>query len=321
MISGSLPKLDGAIEIKHLSPELKKKLEKIADKNKPLTEKDAEEIKKEILRDGVIDKYEVDLLKEMTSDKNKAVFLKKSDFQPQEVEFKPGKKDKKIDSSKIEAKAKESFSEMLNGIEENKKYDLKVEGKFNDPETRKKFMVTQGPSQFNRGAKSWVNSNCGPSSTLMCLKAFGIKKFSGAKAQEEMQGLRARRNIPGPFSLNEIKRAVEDESKKSKVKLKAEVFRHTDPSLDTPEKFLEKMKQELEAGKFVILLAGNLNKGKGAHYMVVTGIKDGKIQVADPGVAKGVTEYDIEAFKASFNTRHAQKKGEGVGMVSVSPKS
>lgn len=131
------------------------------------------------------------------------------------------------------------------------------------------------------------HSLCGPTSLAMAMDFYGVTKPT-VKVSKETKTLSASGGWQGTYIGNILTAAKSNGFKGSYMK--------ENLSIDS-------LKNITAAGKPVIV---NVNTqgywGKG-HYMVVTGVKDGKVFVNDPWQG-GERSYSFSAFKAQWATRN-----------------
>ena len=148
-----------------------------------------------------------------------------------------------------------------------------------------------------------AGSSCGPTSTLMVLKAKGLAgNIQGIGEMRKRMGVPSSRAIdPEPIakSLEEL----------SEGKLEATVHREKKAGMTDAKDMLERMRGELNQGNAVILLTQFMdgdpkNIGNTGHYVVLTGIgKDNSLEYADPYSPNASTRVSFAEFESVFKHR------------------
>ncbi|MEK7433661.1 MAG: C39 family peptidase [Cyanobacteriota bacterium] len=143
-------------------------------------------------------------------------------------------------------------------------------------------------------------SSCGPATALMTLKAndFG-KNLSIAEMRSNM-------NVPkrGAVTSDSISKAIE---KISDNKLDADINKAK--VKESPQAFLNRMKEEIKDDNMVILLTQFMdedteNKASNVgHYVIVNGFKGDNLLVVNPFTINEEQEIPFEEFKQAYDHR------------------
>lgn len=174
--------------------------------------------------------------------------------------------------------------------------------------------------QYNSNIVAARGADCGPASVGMILKSHGFSNTNPGTVRRNFMGV----GHNNATASQELARGIREGSG---GQLKPTIIEGNAQFKNDPDAFLQKMRNELKAGKQVILLTKNMAKIKrgdnpsnvNGHYVVVQGITaDGDIITADPGSRSyGKNRvFSNEVFKKSFAAR--QKEGMPNNLISVS---
>jgi len=157
-----------------------------------------------------------------------------------------------------------------------------------------------------------AQANCGPASSAMILKQFGLSSPS-------MNQLRRLVGAPigsksGPYALNttQVAEAVKRTAKEKGVQIKYDIK----PLSSNVDVVLNEMKRRLAAGEKLILLTSNINTLSRGHYVVVKEVRpDGSIVVDDPGRQQGENLVQTKQQLARALKTRTQTYGLGSSLI------
>lgn len=156
------------------------------------------------------------------------------------------------------------------------------------------------------GTAREAEANCGPASSSMILKQFGI-------SSPTMQQLRRLVGAPigtggGAFALST--RQVAEAVKKT-ASQQGRVINYDIKGLSSNvDTVLNDMRRRLAAGEKLILLTSGLNSLSRGHYMVVKEVRpDGSILIDDPGRSQGENRVHTRAQLAKALSMRSQHYG------------
>lgn len=129
------------------------------------------------------------------------------------------------------------------------------------------------------------DSMCGPTSVAMALQFYGVKK-SVLEVARECQSINSSNQFTATYIGNLHAALVKNGFKGSELKEGAGI------------KWLEKT---VESGKPVLVNVDTI--WPGGHYMVCTGIKDGKVYVNDPGRSEVARSFSMSEFLPCWQSR------------------
>lgn len=248
-------------------------LKQVSTSGQALTETDTQKIREAILKDGLVDEAEADLIEELQqhNDGNVQVYMG-NDLAEEHLSIK---------NAQGTAKSNLSISSWsLDRLTSRAKYV------FNENVTQpwqalKDSFTFQYLPIFPRSERQ---ANCGPASASMILKQFGVQA-------PDLTQLRRLVGAPlgngsGAYALTreQVGEAVRKTAAQKGVTVTYEIkdlTRNVDSALAA-------MRKELQAGRQVVLLSSNLvSLGRG-HYIVVKDVlPNGSIVVNDPQKAEG----------------------------------
>lgn len=131
------------------------------------------------------------------------------------------------------------------------------------------------------------HSLCGPTSLAMALEFYGVDKPT-VKVAKETKTLSQSGGWQGTYCGNILAAAKSNGFKGSYMKENLTI---------------DSLKKITESGKPVIANVNTQGYWGSGHYMVVTGVKDGKVYVNDPWLG-GQRAYSFSSFKAQWATRN-----------------
>lgn len=166
--------------------------------------------------------------------------------------------------------------------------------------------------QFGSGGHN-PRADCGPAVGMMILRSHGLggDRDLGDIRRDHM---RVRHN--GATTSNEVARGIESGSGNA---LDTDIVAGNSLYRSDPAAFLNRIKQELAAGKQVILLTKNMATMRNGHYVVVQGVKDdNSIVVADPGSrSQGQNRtFSFSQFERAFHARRREGMPNNLIVVS-----
>ncbi|MGV3526294.1 MAG: C39 family peptidase [Candidatus Sericytochromatia bacterium] len=162
-------------------------------------------------------------------------------------------------------------------------------------------------AQYDSNIASARAADCGPASVAMILESQGFGDRNSGDVREDLMNV----DHHGATTSEELVRGIETGSR---GQLNAEIIRGNVDYANDPEGFLNRMREELGAGKQVILLTKNLGvmangtpaSGANGHYVVIQGITaDNQLILADPGSrGKGLNRtIPADLFLAAYAAR------------------
>lgn len=282
-------------------------LKKVGTSQQTLTEADTLKIRQAILKDGLVDASEADLIEELQNqpDGNIQVFMGK-DLQEEHLSVQCAQGNAKANLSinswgwdRLSSRAKYVFNENVN-----------------QPwQALKDSFTFQYLPIF---PKSERQANCGPASASMVLKQYGIQA-PNLTNMRRLVGARTG-NGDGPYALStqQVAESVRKVAAQKGVKVNYDI-KDLSSNVDST---LAAMRKELQAGKQVILLSSNLRSLGRGHYIVVKDIlPNGAIVVDDPQKADGEDViHSKNQLAAALNTR-VNKWGLANAMISFDRKN
>lgn len=141
-------------------------------------------------------------------------------------------------------------------------------------------------SQFGAEVPAHLkNSMCGPTSVAMALQFYGVKK-SVLEVARECQSINSSNQFTATYIGNLHAALVKNGFKGSELKEGAGI------------NWLEKT---VESGKPVLVNVDTI--WPGGHYMVCTGVKDGKVYVNDPGRSEVARSFSMSEFLTCWQSR------------------
>jgi hypothetical protein len=167
-----------------------------------------------------------------------------------------------------------------------------------------RYFICQYPSATNSQESVANNGNCGPTSLLMAAMAFGKTHPDAAHAHEGILDVRRR----GGASLEE--RAGHN-SAVSLPELERAATSFGLQARQMGDAHLDHVQQELATGHLVVALVkpGFYSHSHSAgHYVLITGMHNGKVQLNDPSRSHG----PIEVARADFEQAFDAKGGRGL---------
>jgi hypothetical protein len=176
--------------------------------------------------------------------------------------------------------------------------------------------------QYDSNISAARDADCGPASAAMVVEAAGLGDINSGTIRRRHMGV----SHNGATTSQEVVRGIESASK---GKLDANIIDGNRDYARNPQAFLNRMREELAAGKQVILLTKNLGHmadGRSAgdtngHYMVIQGITaDNQLILADPGSrGKGLNRtIDAQTFLDAYAARAAE--GMPNNLITVQPR-
>ncbi len=140
-------------------------------------------------------------------------------------------------------------------------------------------------AQYDSNIAAARDSDCGPATAAMVLESQGYKDTNSGDVREDMMGV----THTGATTTEEVAQGIR---KGSSGGLQTEIITGNSSYANNPTAFLNKMRDELAAGKQIVLLTKNLGVMEGGrsaaktngHYVVIQGITaDNQLITADPG--------------------------------------
>lgn len=178
-------------------------------------------------------------------------------------------------------------------------------------------------AQYDSKITAARDSDCGPASAAMVLESQGYKDMNSGDVREDLMDV----SHTGATTSEEVALGIREGSN---GKLNTEIVTGNSRYANDPQGFLNKMREELAAGKQIVLLTKNLGameNGRSAakangHYVVIQGITaDNKLILADPGNRAAGLNRQIAAD--TFLTAYAARSEEGMPnnliLISKSP--
>lgn len=155
--------------------------------------------------------------------------------------------------------------------------------------------------QFSQGTAKEQQANCGPASAFIVGENFGLNMPSLSAVRASVGAPRG--NGSGAFAITtgQLGRAVTKQAEKE-----GRDIRFSEDNLGTNvDSTLRKMRENLAAGKQVVLLTSNLASGSRGHYIVINKVNpDGSIEVSDPQSRNGAGRVHSRAeLEAALKTR------------------
>ena len=155
--------------------------------------------------------------------------------------------------------------------------------------------------QFSQGTDKEKQANCGPASAFIVGENFGLDMPSLSTIRASVGAPRG--NGRGAFAITtgQLGRAVTQQAKKE-----GREIRFNEEKLNTKvDDTLRKMRENLAAGKQVVLLTSNIASGSQGHYIVINKVNDdGSIEVSDPQSRNGAGRVHSRAeLEKALKTR------------------
>jgi hypothetical protein len=155
--------------------------------------------------------------------------------------------------------------------------------------------------QFSQGTAKEKQANCGPASAFIIGENFGLDMPSLSSIRASVGAPRG--NGSGAFAITtgQLGRAVTKQAEKE-----GRDIRFDEDTLGTNvDSTLRKMRENLAAGKKMVLLTSNIASGSQGHYVVINKVNpDGSIEVSDPQSANGAGRVHSRAeLEKALKTR------------------
>ncbi|MEB3222593.1 MAG: C39 family peptidase [Candidatus Sericytochromatia bacterium] len=154
------------------------------------------------------------------------------------------------------------------------------------------YHVSQYPGATNTQERTRNNGNCGPVCTLMALKAFGRLDPTPAEVNAVVAEIRRRGGAPR-------EERVGHGSATATHHLARAARAYGLEAVEGDGQKLADVEAALAAGKLVIVLVrpgAYTRSSSTGHYVLVTGMRDGKVIVNDPAQQTSCREIDATLF-------------------------
>lgn len=167
--------------------------------------------------------------------------------------------------------------------------------------------------QYDSNIAAARDSDCGPASAAMVLESQGYKDINSGDVREDLMDV----SHTGATTSEEVAKGIREGSN---GELRTEIITGNSDYKNDPQGFLNKMREELAAGKQVVLLTKNMGsmqysnrsaESANGHYVVVQGISaDNQLTIADPGSRGSGLNRKISA--ETFLEGYAARGREGM---------
>lgn len=164
------------------------------------------------------------------------------------------------------------------------------------------YHISQYPGATNTRERTQRNGNCGPTSVLMALKAFGYVNPSPSEVDAANDQIRARGGATREERVGRGSGTSVDQLAQAARSYGANAQARTGQSLADVER-------DLAAGKRVVVLvsprAYSSSRSRG-HYVLVTGVRNGQVIVNDPAQQSGGRVINARHFERAMRTKGGQ---------------